>query len=82
MSKQNKVNPGQYHVGGRLTPDEMARERMKQRHVNRTRESDPPKVMKAGASARTTRPAASPATRSAAADRARRLQPENQKERA
>lgn len=30
MSKQNKVNPGQYYVGGRLTPDDMARERRKQ----------------------------------------------------
>jgi hypothetical protein len=28
MSKHHKVNPGQYHVAGRLTPDEMARERM------------------------------------------------------
>ncbi len=33
MSKHNKVNPGQYHVGGRLTPDEAARERVKQRNV-------------------------------------------------
>ena len=55
MSKHNKVNPGQYHVGGRLTPDEMARERMKQQQTGRTRESDPPKVMKAGA-----RPGAGP----------------------
>jgi hypothetical protein len=31
MSKHNKVNPGQYHVAGRLTPDEAARERVKQR---------------------------------------------------
>lgn len=31
MSKQNKVNPGQYYVAGRLTPDDAARERMKQR---------------------------------------------------
>ena len=30
MSKQNKVNPGQYHQGGRLTPDDLARERTKQ----------------------------------------------------
>jgi hypothetical protein len=33
MSKQNKVNPGQYHVAGRLTPDEAARERVKQRNT-------------------------------------------------
>jgi len=31
MSKNNKVNPGQYHIAGRLTPDEAARERVKQR---------------------------------------------------
>jgi hypothetical protein len=33
MSKQNKVNPTQYHVAGRLTPDDLARERVKQRSV-------------------------------------------------
>jgi hypothetical protein len=33
MSKHNKVNPGQYQVAGRLTPDEAARERVKQRNV-------------------------------------------------
>ncbi len=30
MSKANKVNKSNYVQGGRLTPDEMARERMKQ----------------------------------------------------
>lgn len=30
MSKHNKVNKSNYDQGGRLTPDEMARERMKQ----------------------------------------------------
>ena len=30
MSKQNKVNKANYDQGGRLTPDEIARERMKQ----------------------------------------------------
>ena len=30
MSKQNKVNKNHYDQAGRLTPDEMARERMKQ----------------------------------------------------
>jgi hypothetical protein len=36
MSKQNKVNPSQYHVAGRLTPDDLARERVKQRQVTAT----------------------------------------------
>jgi hypothetical protein len=30
MSKHNKVNKSNYDQGGRLTPDEMARERMNQ----------------------------------------------------
>jgi hypothetical protein len=30
MSKQNKVNTSNYTQEGRLTPDDMARERMKQ----------------------------------------------------
>src|SRR5688572_19868092 len=30
MSRQNKVNKNHYDQAGRLTPDEMARERMKQ----------------------------------------------------
>lgn len=30
MSKHNKVNKTNYVQGGRLTPDDMARERMKQ----------------------------------------------------
>jgi hypothetical protein len=30
MSKHNKANKNNYVQGGRLTPDEMARERMKQ----------------------------------------------------
>ena len=30
MSKHNKVNKSNYDQGGRLTPDELARERMKQ----------------------------------------------------
>ena len=30
MSKQNKVNKSNYDQAGRLTPDEMARERQKQ----------------------------------------------------
>jgi hypothetical protein len=34
MSRQNKVNPMQYQLAGRLTPDDAARERVKQRHVS------------------------------------------------
>ena len=30
MSRQNKVNKGNYDQAGRLTPDDMARERVKQ----------------------------------------------------
>jgi hypothetical protein len=33
MSRQNKVNPSQYQIAGRLTPDDAARERVKQRNV-------------------------------------------------
>ena len=33
MSRVNKVNPTQYQLGGRLTPDDAARERVKQRNV-------------------------------------------------
>ncbi|HYE87399.1 MAG TPA: hypothetical protein VEA16_13650 [Vicinamibacterales bacterium] len=38
MSKQNKVNPGMYTQAGRLTPDEAARERMKQVDAASTRQ--------------------------------------------
>ena len=41
MSRQNKVNPSQYHVGGRLTPDEAARERVKQRNVAHEPSAEP-----------------------------------------
>jgi hypothetical protein len=34
MSKPNKVNKTNYDQGGRLTPDEMARERMRQAQVS------------------------------------------------
>jgi hypothetical protein len=34
MSKHNKVNKDHYVQGGRLTPDEMARERMNQSRVS------------------------------------------------
>ena len=33
MSRLNKVNKGNYTQRGRLTPDDMARERMQQRQV-------------------------------------------------
>ena len=32
MSKHNKVNKSNYDQGGRLTPDDMARERQKMMH--------------------------------------------------
>ena len=35
MSKQNKVNKSNYDQDGRLTPDEMARERAKQGEAGR-----------------------------------------------
>ena len=34
MSRHNKVNKDAYVQGGRLTPDEMARERMKQAQIS------------------------------------------------
>jgi hypothetical protein len=34
MSKHNKANKSNYVQGGRLTPDEMARERMNQAQVS------------------------------------------------
>jgi hypothetical protein len=34
MSRHNKVNKSNYDQGGRLTPDEMARERKKQAEVS------------------------------------------------
>jgi hypothetical protein len=34
MSRRNKVNKDHYDQGGRLTPDEMARERMRQAEVS------------------------------------------------
>jgi hypothetical protein len=38
MSKQNKVNPGQYTQAGRLTPDDTARELVKQRDAGSPRQ--------------------------------------------
>jgi hypothetical protein len=34
MSKQNKVNKSNYVQAGRLTPDEMARERIRQAEIS------------------------------------------------
>ena len=34
MSKHNKANRNNYMMGGRLSPDDMARERMRQREVS------------------------------------------------
>ena len=34
MSKQNKVNKSNYVQGGRLTPDDMARERKRQAEIS------------------------------------------------
>jgi len=43
MSKQNKVNPGNYTQAGRLSQDDVAREMKKQREVEATQnESNPP----------------------------------------
>jgi hypothetical protein len=38
MSKQNKVNPGTYTQAGRLSPDDAARERIKQVDAASTRQ--------------------------------------------
>jgi len=40
MSKQNKVNKNNYDQAGRLTPDELARERMKQGEVGGRRRDE------------------------------------------
>ena len=40
MSKQNKANKNNYSQAGRLTPDEMARERMKQAKPEKGRADD------------------------------------------
>ena len=41
MSRQNKVNPSQYQIAGRLTPDDLARERVKQRNVSPAADATP-----------------------------------------
>lgn len=40
MSKDNKVNPGKYTQAGRLTPDDTARERIKQREAASPKRTD------------------------------------------
>jgi hypothetical protein len=40
MSKHNKVNKSNYDQAGRLTPDDMARERMKQGEQTRGRSGE------------------------------------------
>lgn len=40
MSRHNKVNKGNYDQAGRLTPDEIARERMKQAEVTETKKEE------------------------------------------
>lgn len=43
MSRVNKVNPGNYTQQGRLTPDDAARERMKQAETHgRAKEQEHP----------------------------------------
>jgi hypothetical protein len=77
MSKQNKVNPGQYHVAGRLTPDDAARERVKQRNVNAATDTAPRSVKapasrampKGGTTASAPSDQARPKTRSASRSR-------------
>ena len=39
MSRQNKVNKDSYTQAGRLTPDDMARERQKQRRPDQEKNS-------------------------------------------
>jgi hypothetical protein len=40
MSKPNKVNKSNYDQGGRLTPDEMARERMNQGEISHSKSKE------------------------------------------
>ena len=40
MSKHNKVNPGTYTQAGRLSPDDMAREQVKQREAGSPKQTE------------------------------------------
>lgn len=42
MSRKNKVNPDHYKVAGRLSPDDLARERLRQSAPKTARTSDEP----------------------------------------
>ena len=71
MSRKNKVNPDHYVQRGRLTPDEAARERVKQREVS---SPSPTEGKSQGFQTRKPRvtgddPAAPPETDAAAADK-------------
>jgi hypothetical protein len=50
MSRQNKVNPGQYTQRGRLTPDDAAREMQKQRDGASPKRTEEPRAAKKDAS--------------------------------
>jgi hypothetical protein len=81
MSKHNKVNPGQYHVAGRLTPDEAARERVKQRNTPASAAETSPRQTAArkkaesstGAGRPKSRPASNASTTAAGAGRRTRV---------
>jgi hypothetical protein len=49
VSRQNKVNPDHYRQAGRLTPDDVARERVKQREVRASGARTPAKAALAAA---------------------------------
>jgi hypothetical protein len=58
MSKQNKVNKSNYDQGGRLTPDDMARERKRQTEVSaRAKGAERITAKEPGAAKATARPA-------------------------
>ena len=59
MSKQNKVNKTNYVQGGRLTPDDMARERKRQAEVSSHAKGKERVVAKAPATGRSAAPGAS-----------------------
>jgi hypothetical protein len=55
MSKDNKVNPGQYTQRGRLTPDDAARELAKQRETASPRKAEGSKFGEPAAAAKPAR---------------------------
>ena len=46
MSKENKFNPGIYTQAGRLSPDDAARERMRQRAAGKSSRVDTARARK------------------------------------